>query len=400
MSKTRPIETIVLTLVLVVALLGLWFIFTDGSMFGRAGESGVSQVWVDVGEEKEVDGITISVDYADRTEVEFSVNGVPALDSRYRVNYYFEDATVKPLTYSGTRDSVKFRVMLVTAEEVPAPVPKALQVSLTAAGFSPDAVKINPGDEIAFVNSIDDFVFLKIIVKGTVVLAETKIPSGGTFEYTFTVPGHYSAAYSLKDKGFKMGITVGVPLPEPVVGVSEQKALQVSLTAGGFSPASVKLDPGDKVAFYNPNDFGIKGVKIINDGVVIDEFSIAPGKRYVFTFSDEGNYGVSYLIGESGFKMGITVGSPPAVSEPKEIKSVVLGPGESAEVSLDGKNIVVAVSKLAAGKSIPEKVLVFGFSGGMLKIPLGESATVEDYLIQVSKYNSDAKTVTISIEKV
>ncbi len=498
MRKGQMLENIVLVSVLVVALLGLWFIFAGGSILGRAGESGVRQVWIDVGEEEEVDGITVSVESADRNSVEFSVNGV-ASGPNYGVAYVFESAEVKPVAYSGTRDSVQFKIKLLPPAEVPVPVvsgQKALQVSLTSSGFSPASVKLNSGGKVAFYNpNWFGIKGVRIVYDGE-VMAEFSVPSGKSYEFTFSKQGNYGVSYSMGETGFKMGITVGVPSSEtsPVVGAvgqtqaavcqvaeghlvcqvgpagqtqaavcqviadgqiscqvgsagqtkaavcqevspghiackdvldgqtkaavcqvaeghlvcqvgsAEQKALRVSLTSSGFSPDAVKLDPGGKVAFYNPNVFGLKGVKIVYDGEVIAEFSVPSGKSYEFTFSKQGNYGVSYSMGETGFKMGITVGvsiSEPAsvVSESEEIKSVVLGPGGSAYFELEEKAVSVAVSKLAAGKLIPEKVLVFGLSGGMLKISLGESATADGYLIQVSKYNLEAKTVTISIKK-
>ncbi len=390
MSKTRSLETIILVSVLIVAFLGLWFIFTGGSMFGRAGESGVS-VWVDVGEEEEVDGITISVESADRNNVEFSVDGVAASGSSYRVNYYFAEATVRPLTYSGTRDSVKFKVKLgvpvieqAPEFELPAP-PDPIKVQL-GSGFKPASISIGKGWTVRFINNEAKNIILSIVSGGQVIVRRA-IVSGKSLEHTFTKTGDYGASYRAVPfwgtTGYKMGITVEpsgtlavqdgqflasvcqvgtsghtvcqvgqtqtavcevgaggqatcqvgpagatqaavcqvgsnnqivcqVGQQGVVVGTiaAEQKALRVSLTGAGFVPSNVKLNPGDKVAFFNPNEFGIKGVKIIKDGNVIKEFSVAAGKTHEFTFSKQGNYGASYRIGDSGFKMGITVGVP------------------------------------------------------------------------------------------
>ena len=78
-----------------------------------------------------------------------------------------------------------------------------------------------------------------------------------------------------------------------------------------------------------------------------------------------------------------------------------MGPGGSAVFNLPGRDISVSVAKIVVGKPIPSAVLVSGLSSGVpLKILLGESAKADGYLIRVSKYNTEDRTVMISIEKV
>jgi len=113
------------------------------------------------------------------------------------------------------------------------------------------------------------------------------------------------------------GGTVVLPTPPPAAYETETaKALRVSLTRTGFEPSYVNnLQLGDTIAFFNPNPVGLKDVTIFNnEGVVVDKFSIPPGKSHELTFSVEGRYSVSYRIGIGGigFKMDFNVGEPDA----------------------------------------------------------------------------------------
>ncbi len=197
MRKAQAIGHFILGLVFVVALIGMYFIFTQGAMFGRAGESEL-RVWVGVGETENVDGVTITVESADRTELEFVVDGVASGPAQYSRYYNLGGVSIKPVSYSSSRQSVKFKVKLLSpAVEAPVLVPVVPVVVLTVTEKGllnqnnefVEGLKVQRGDTVRFLSSLEGVVDVE--APPGVACAGAKLQSGGSLDCLFPKIGSY-----------------------------------------------------------------------------------------------------------------------------------------------------------------------------------------------------------------